>query len=280
MSYPVKKYKTSIKEYQLAFEALMSEAIGSDGHAHYGLFKKTKAERHNVVELGHAQNEYWEMIAGAVPKKAKTMLDVGSGTGSNARKFVEKGMSVDGLCPSKLLNYLARKKLPESSAIWDIGFEDFLTDKVYDVILCSESFHYIQHKYVMQQFKRYTEKNGSVIIFDYFLHDHSEQDERKMSHQGFQEMIEKDGHFKIVQDDDMTKYILPTFEVLGKVRSLIAEFSELCYTLALKERPVKLKVIDAVFGKKLKKFFKKRSNSLETFPKRFSYRFIKLDRIK
>src|SRR5687767_14322449 len=85
-------------------------------------------------------------MAAMIPQGTRSILDVGSGTGSNARDLLDQGYTVDCVCPSPRLNVIAREKLQASAAIFECRFEDFTSYRKYDLILCCESFHYVMRR--------------------------------------------------------------------------------------------------------------------------------------
>jgi SAM-dependent methyltransferase len=76
--------------------------------------------------LGAAQHAYFERMAEAiatVPGGVTRILDVGSGTGANARALIERGYEVACVSPSAQMNEMARAKLPAGTQVTDATFE-------------------------------------------------------------------------------------------------------------------------------------------------------------
>ena len=135
------------KPVELEGAALASEVVFGHGYAHYGYFPDGLPEVLSLQALGTAQHAYYEKLLetiGTVPGEVHRILDVGSGTGANARNLVEAGFDVTCVSPSAQMNEMARAKLPEGTEVVDARFEDFATSCRFDLCIFAESFHYIE----------------------------------------------------------------------------------------------------------------------------------------
>lgn len=206
------------KDLRLDVEALFSQVIYGHGFLHYGYWPDGKPQDISLENLGKAQQRYFEKLFETLPSGISSILDVGSGTGSNATQLLKKGFVVDCVCPSAKLNELARKKLPESTQISENKFEDFSTDKTYDALIFCESFHYIDNDKALSLASKYAEKY--VLIFDYFRREDG-KDKDRISHKQFRELLSDkfSAVFDVVQDDDVTDFITPTFMVLDEINN-------------------------------------------------------------
>ena len=158
-----------LKSVELDATALMSEVMFGHGYAHYGYFPDGVPEVLSAQAVGAAQQAYLEKIVeaiGTVPGGVSRILDVGSGTGANARALIERGFAVACVSPSAQMNEMARAKLPTGTSVTDAYFESFETEERFDLCLFAESFHYIDLEAALRQAARYAEKG--VVIFDYF----------------------------------------------------------------------------------------------------------------
>jgi len=61
--------------------------------------------------LAAAQAHYTELLMSRIPAGVRSILDVGMGAGTTARKLVEKGYRVDGVSPNGVLTDVARQQL-------------------------------------------------------------------------------------------------------------------------------------------------------------------------
>ena len=247
------------------------------GYLHYGYWQDGEADEISFKRLGEAQEEYFNQLASLIPPDTKTILDVGSGTGSNANSLLRKGYSVDCVCPSSRLNQLAKTKLPPESSLYECFFEDFSSEKVYDLLLFSESFHYLNCEKAMDQIKKYAQKY--VIIFDYFpLKDSAAAD--RLSYQQFSSLYTDrlSDTFEIVSDKNVTQNIIPTFKVLDEIKNQqVNPFLIKVVENYRKSHPVYSFFLSPLLNKKLKGFNKK-SDRFHTFPAKFEYRLMLLSR--
>jgi 2-polyprenyl-3-methyl-5-hydroxy-6-metoxy-1,4-benzoquinol methylase len=131
------------KELSLDIEALISQTLYGHGFLHYGYWPDTQTVIPSLESLGKAQQAYFDRMVAMIPQGIRTILDVGSGTGSNAKALLDRGYTVDCLCPSARLNLIAREKLKGNAEIFECHFEEFKSASKYDLIICCESFHYI-----------------------------------------------------------------------------------------------------------------------------------------
>ena len=82
------------------------------------------------------------------------------------RALVDAGFAVECVCPSERLNAHAIKKLPQGTPVHQVIFEDFSSNKEFDMLIFSESFHYIRLNEALRQAGVYARRY--MLIFDYF----------------------------------------------------------------------------------------------------------------
>lgn len=205
----------NIKELRLDIEALLVQLIHGHGFLHYGYWPEGKTDEVSLERLGKAQQAYFDHMLAAIPGDVVSILDVGSGTGSNARGLLDQGYRVDCVCPSPRLNEIASQKLDPAATIFECGFEDLATDRRYDLLLCCESFHYIRAAAGLRQAARFADKY--LLIFDYFRRQDNGSEER-ITHARFLDLA-KTSAFTLVHDEDLTAAITPTFFVLDSLKN-------------------------------------------------------------
>ena len=265
------------KDFRLGLEALLSQIADGQGFLHYGYWKDGTADEISLRSIGKAQQAYFDELASSIPEGTRSILDVGSGTGSNALRLLQRHYSVDCVCPSPRFNEIARKKLPPGTRIFECAFEDLATDNVYDLLLFSESFHYLDAGKALRQIAARARKH--VLIFDYFPRTDSAT-VRAVSHRQFARLLSDSfsGAFKIMSDRDVTGFVIPTLKVLDAIKNdhvrpfvigSVAEFRKehRVYSLLLS---YPLRRLLAGFGRS--------SNRYATFPETFEYRLIVLAR--
>jgi SAM-dependent methyltransferase len=266
----------NLKETQLDFEALVSEAVFGHGFAHYGYWPEGNPDVPSFKLMGEAQQVYFDHMATLIPDGVKTILDVGSGTGSNAKALTEKDYDLECLCPSEQLNQMARAKLPGVD-VHTLKFEDFHSDKQFDLCLFAESFHYIELEPALKQAARYATKG--MIIFDYFrAPGKTYTDDTRGTHAEFVETVNRLGDFEIIHDVDETAKILPTFYVLDYLKNNhIAPFIGRFQTELKANHWFYSVLLNTFLGKAIAKF-QKPGKRHETFASKHEYRLMYLKR--
>ena len=267
----------SIKELRLDLEATLAEAVDGIGYAHYGYWPCGEPELPTLQALGAAQQAYLDLVAAQIPGGTETILDVGSGTGANALALIKHGFELECLSPSEHLNILAREKLAGRVKVHDCGFEDYSSNRSFDLCLFTESFHYIDLDKALAQLARYAEKHA--IIFDYFRrHTKAGSKGTRGTHSEFRRSVEAQGVFEVVSDEDLTSTILPTFVVLEHLQTrLFGPLVERSRRTLAADYPLRTRMIEWIFGRKLDKIGQP-SGRAERFLERHEYRLILLKR--
>ncbi|MDG4647026.1 class I SAM-dependent methyltransferase [Roseibacterium sp. SDUM158017] len=269
-----------LKSVELDATALMSEVMFGHGYAHYGYFPDGAPEVLSAQAVGAAQQAYLEKLVeaiGTVPGGVGRILDVGSGTGANARALIERGFDVACVSPSSQMNEMARAKLPEGTAVTDAYFETFESGDRFDLCLFAESFHYIELAPALRQAARYAGKG--VVIFDYFRRaGHEHRDGTRGTHAAFLEEVARQGAFEILSDEDMTQAITPTFVIHEHIKNeKVAPFVRRFRDELRREYPWRAWALDKLFGRTLDKLGRKTGRS-ESFARVHEYRLIVMRR--
>ncbi|MSQ59459.1 MAG: class I SAM-dependent methyltransferase [Betaproteobacteria bacterium] len=266
-----------IKALRLDVEALFSQVVHGHGYLHYGYWPAGHADEVTLQRLGLAQRAYFDRLCEAIPASTKSILDVGSGTGSNALGLTGKGYSIDCVCPSPKLNAMARQKLPSASRIFESKFEELEISERYDLVLFCESFHYLDARLALRRLARYAKKH--VLIFDYFPRKDSQEDKR-VSRAQFGALMEQEisKDFAVQWDLDVTQFIAPTFEVLDGIKNdFVQPFCVRLIQELKHEHPVMARMLAFPLRKALAKL-QNRSNRHQTFPAQNEYRLLLLAR--
>jgi SAM-dependent methyltransferase len=270
-----------LKDVQLDFEAMLSEAVFGHGFLHYGYWPDGAPETPSAEALGRAQAAYFDKLAATLPEGTRTILDVGSGTGANALALTGRGYALECLCPSEQLNAMARQKLPASVPVHTLRFEEFDSDKRFDVCLFAESFHYIELAPALAQAARYGQ-NG-VVIFDYFRRPGRTGapgvvGATRGTHAEFREEVERQGAFRVALDEDLTEAILPTFQVLDHIKNThVGPFLARLRGELRSAHPVKSFLAERLLGRRLDRLVRP-STRAEDFAEKYEYRLIRLER--
>lgn len=190
-----------------------NEVLGLD-RLHYGLFENS--DTRNIDGLIRAQLRYEEFLTEEInllyPGSSDThILDVGCGTGAMSETLYQKSYKVEGLSPDLYQKELFEKRIPVPFHL--ARYQNFSSDKMYDLILMSESAQYIPLKKLFAKTNELIKDQGYLMICDYFVMDHAEGKMSKSGHRlsAFLEEAHKN-NFQIVKEEDITEAILPTLD--------------------------------------------------------------------
>ena len=220
---------------------------------HYGYWPKDQtASIQNFVE---AQNQHSQLIIDNIPKTTKSILDVGSGSGSLALKLLNLGYNVDCVIPSQFLAEQVKSKLSDQSTIHQCTFENVSETKKYDLILFSESFQYVKIKESLLKIKKILNPHGHILICDFFQRNNSTKSPMGGGHNWnqFNNYI-NEYPFKLKMNLDITAETAPTIDLFAKFNDDVLSPLVLNVDEYLKSKyPLITKFIKWKFHKRLEK---------------------------
>ena len=117
---------------------------------HYGYWPNDRTA--TALNFSEAQDRHSQLIIDNIPEGVKKILDVGSGSGSLAKKMVSLGYQVDCVIPSEFLAEKVQQKLDASSKIHITKFEDLDISNNYDLILF-DSVMILAQQYLMKTYQ-------------------------------------------------------------------------------------------------------------------------------
>ncbi len=264
----------NFKLLKLDFEALLSQMVSTNGFLHYGLWDAPLApQQYSLENIAAAQLNYFERMLAIFPAEAKKILDVGSGTGSNALALTKRGFEVDCVCPSPQLNLLARAKLPAASAIHESRYEDFnCSSQTYDLAFFAESFHYIDPNIALAKVREQTRLGA--VIFDYFP---KRPTQGRQTYLDFESMLKETGALSLTHSIDLTNRIAITFDALQAMRSLhLGPFLSRVARSLRDEHPLLGYVPGVLLERRAQRWIEKTSRRAD-FERDFEYRLIRLE---
>ena len=242
---------------------------------HYGYWPNDKTA--TAQNFSEAQERHSQLIIDNIPKGVKKILDVGSGSGSLAKKIVALGYQVDCVIPSEFLADKVQQKLDGSSKIHITKFEDLDISNNYDLILFSESFQYVHLIKSIDKILSILDKNGHLLICDVFHKNVSGISPMRGGHRLdlFENEIEKTDLVKKA-DIDITLETAPTWDFLNQFLNEVAiPISDMSHSYMKYKYPKLIRFIKWKYRNRLEKIRKVwLSNELtgENFAKFKSYR--------
>ena len=242
---------------------------------HYGYWPNDKTA--TAQNFSEAQERHSQLIIDNIPKGVKKILDVGSGSGSLAKKIVALGYQVDCVIPSEFLADKVQQKLDGSSKIHITKFEDLDISSNYDLILFSESFQYVHLIKSIDKILSILDKNGYLLICDVFHKNVSGVSPMRGGHRLdlFENEIEKTDLVKKA-DIDITLETAPTWDFLNQFLNEVAiPISDMSHSYMKYKYPKLIRFIKWKYRNRLGKIRKVwLSNELtgENFAKFKSYR--------
>ncbi len=186
-------------------------------YLHYGYWSPLPASVDDLTlpRMRVAQEAYATKLLDLIPVGVSSILDVGCGIGGNAKTMCARGFNVEGLAPDplqqqKFIKYTAGKVPFHLSR-----FEDYQTDRTYDLVLFSESSQYISVDDLATGTLRLLKSGGYLLIADMMRSDDNYH-EGIFSNCHLKSELEaglvKAG-FKRIQIEDISAEIAPTIDL-------------------------------------------------------------------
>lgn len=181
---------------------------------HYGLWTGLPVTAEN---LGRAQAAYTEKLFGYLPGQKLSILDIGGGAGETAKKLIALGHEVEIVVPSALLARRCRANAPQAK-VHEMVFEDFSTDRRFDLCLFSESFQYIKLDTALGKALEFLKPGGHILIADCFRSPEFAPDGKLRIAGGghdvtrFRDTVGRMG-LSIVREEDITAAVAPSIDL-------------------------------------------------------------------
>ena len=216
---------------------------------HFGLFTEDIPQDLDGIKL--AQREYTRVLVGMIPKKAKTVLDVGCGVGTSCRVIKDEGFDVEGLSPDNYHAEVFPRICGTDVMFHHSGFEPFTSSTKYDCLFFSESPQYIKKDEFWPKCLSLTETGSSVVAADFFQHVKNDEYHMCFLQDEFEKGAERAG-YKIEERRDITENVMPNVEIARILLGHGQTFMEFIQDMIKVQAPIVWKIVKLLFGRKMK----------------------------
>ena len=236
---------------------LYAETIRSP-YLHYGFWdepEKVNVDLLSIGDIADAQERYIEHLTSFIPEDVKSILDVGCGVGGNAEYLQDRGFDIDVLSPDPYQEKVIKKKFNGAMKFFKSKFENFETDRTYDLILESESACYIKIEPGFTSARRALRTGGYLLVADYFVYYRNERGSPhlKSSHpmQAYLKAGEAAG-FKLLKEYDQTENTMPTLDAAHHfIQRFIQPTAEYAQVSLQRKNPFTYQLMKSLFGKNI-----------------------------
>jgi SAM-dependent methyltransferase len=263
------------KELALACGFLLGRHFFGLEDLHYGYWQAD--EPADMLHLGTAQARFSEFLLAHIPARAKSVLDVGCGSGKVAEQLIGRGHQVDCVSPGPFLTALARKRLAGAADVFECRFEEFETTRRYDVVLFCESFQYVSLNESLRRAVALLNPGGHMVIADFFRTDAKGYSPLAGGHylRAFYEQVAA-MPFTCQSDVDITREAAPTVKIVNDIAvETVRPICEMARHYLRTNRPWLSRIVHWLLRHRLAKLEKKQfagKNTPEAFCRFKSYR--------
>ncbi|MEE8299928.1 MAG: class I SAM-dependent methyltransferase [Desulfatiglandales bacterium] len=273
----MKKNKVKTKELGLLAGLIFGKYFFETEDLHFGYWTEDlEIDRNNFVK---AQENHSHLIMSHIPENAKTILDVGCGSGALAAMLLDKGFSVDCVSPSPVLTEHALEILGDRSTIYECLFEEMESDKLYDTVLFSESFQYVELSTALRQSLNFLKQGGHLLICDFFKTDAIGKGPIGGGHRlsEFYDAI-SEYPFEPAKDIDITEQTAPNLDLFNEMLNSVGlPMRKLIFYYFDNNRPLISKFLKWKYRRKIEKIDKRYFSgeiNAENYKKHNSYRLL------
>ncbi len=243
------------KELGLALGLLVTRYFLKTDHLHYGYWPEGLEV--DIQNFAGAQEHYTQFLLSHLPDGVRSVLDVGCGTGVLSRRLLDAGYQVESVSPSAFLNGYARDNIGPRGKIYHSTYEDLQTDARYDLVLCAESFQYLDLDRFFDKTRSLLNSGGHVLISDVFKRDVKQRASGLGGGHNLTRFYAdaRAAGFEALEDVDITEHTAPTMDVAQDLLSnVIVPLGELLDAFMGDNYPRIQKLVKWKFRKKLAKW--------------------------
>lgn len=180
---------------------------------HYGLFEKDVARPISLKDIAEAQSGFTDRLLSHIPDGVRTVLDVGSGIGDNARAMAAKGIAVTAVSPDR--NHAKYYEDTGSGNIefHNLRFEDFEADRKFDMVLFSESLNYMNRGAALKKSRKLLKPGGHLLVANMFLNQVGDKSFHELKDDEIPFVAQaKARGFDLLKHENITEATAPTLE--------------------------------------------------------------------
>jgi SAM-dependent methyltransferase len=265
------------RELGLALGLLVGRPLLGMEDLHYGYWPEGLTP--SLVNLPTAQQAYTDRLVQRIPDGVRTILDVGCGAGHVAAGLVRRGYEVDCLSPNPTLNRLVRERLGDQVGLFECRYEALRTDRRWDLVLFSECLLFIHLRPGLERARAHTAPGGHVLVTDLFRTT-AERGPIGGGHDlaAFRKTVDELA-WRVVEDDDVTDRIAPTFDVLHATMQGLRPAYDLLQAQLLARYPLLARLARWLLRRRLARYEEKHLGRVRdgaAFRRHKSYRFVLL----
>ena len=192
------------------FELYFVTVILGLNSLHYGYWKEDKLQ--TLENVKEAQGEYTKTLLSLIPSSVKSVLDVGSGIGDNAKAMVKTGLRVSAISPDKNHGqYYLQEPLIN---FYNLRFENFNEIEKFDLVLMSESHNYFDTNQALEKTNKLLNQNGYLLVSGIFnMSQDKTLDDVYYTEEDYITAAKNNG-LELVDRVDITHNVLPTLKIL------------------------------------------------------------------
>ena len=204
-----------VKYRGLDIELFVATEILRLNSLHYGYWDNpTSKDKLDLKSIRLAQARYTDHILALIPEGVRDVLDVGAGIGDNARALARRGYHVTAISPDKNHpRYFEAAREKGEITFCQTTFEEFDSEKQFDLILMSESLNYFDHRVGLQQCQRYLRPHGHLLVAAMFDQPNEQGYEPSWSPTDLDYIAQAEEHnLLLIAAEDITPNVVPTME--------------------------------------------------------------------
>ncbi len=272
-----KKRNMDSREVGLVMGLIFGRYFFHTDDLHYGLWPDDLDISPDNIK--QAQENHSDLILSNIPAGVRTILDVGCGAGALAKRLLENGYEVEGVSPSSILTEQAHKTVGPDFKIYSTPFEQFQSDKQYDLICFSESYQYIKIDASLKQCANLLKPDGYMMICDFFRRPGMKRGPIGGGHKWDRfEAILADHPFSCLLDMDITKETARNYDLVnGFMQDVGVPVWTLIFRYFAANYPRMTRLGRRIFRKRIEKLEQKYfsgQRTSETFIKYKHYRLL------